>query len=111
MFKHEVRESKEVIQATDYYSADIEGYSVIFTHDPREGGKLSIYPETREKGIRLGIIECRPDDVESLERFALDAPKLFTAIATELRTLGKSDLRSEHEITMDNMRVQFRKLA
>lgn len=102
MFRHEVKESQTVISKQDYYTAKIEGYDVIFEHD-NNGARLKLYPNSEHHGIRLGLIECCPDNVADLEQFADHAATLFRGIARELRALGKSDLRSKWEIEHEDL--------
>lgn len=107
MFKHEVKESQTIIEKRDYYTAEIEGYDVIFEHGDN-GASLKLYNAGAHHGTRLALINCHPDNVASLERFAEDAPKLFRAIASHLRELGKDDLRGKWEIDHERLMEPFK---
>lgn len=107
-FKHEVREEKQIIERSEQYSAEIEGYQVLFIEDENHGSRLSIYPLDSRVFPRAGIIECRPEHVEDMEKLADKLPSLLKAVAEHLRSLGKDDLRSrlerEHEELMASLK-------
>lgn len=105
-FKHEIETEERIIETTDKYTAEINGYDVIFTFNERDGAELRIYPIKSDR-LKLGIIQCRPRSVEDLEKFAEEAGDLLKAIALELRDLGKDDLRDKYEIANAKLKSAF----
>lgn len=105
-FRHRVEEKSKVVERSDHYSAEIDGYRVCLSVEPHLS-KLSIMPVHWDP-IRIGLLDCCPRNVADIEKFAAVSEGLFMNIAAQLRELGLDDLRCESERYMDDFMKQSR---
>lgn len=96
-FEKKVHETERIIERSEIYHADINGYEIAFHDDEDHGARLEIYPHDSRVFPRAGIIQMRPERVTDIDKLADILPDLLHAIAEHLRGLGKEDLRTKHE--------------
>jgi hypothetical protein len=106
-FKKRVHKKERIVERSESYHADIEGYEVVFYDDENHGARLSIYPHDSGVFPRAGIIEMRPERVVDIDNLAAVLPDLLRAIASHLRGLGKDDLRSRHSREYEALTVSM----
>lgn len=107
-FKKKVHKSERVIERSESYHANINGYEVAFYDDENHGARLEIYPNDSRVFPRAGIIQMRPERVGDIDKLADILPGLLHAIADHLRGLGKEDLRTKHEREHEAIMASFR---
>lgn len=101
MFTQRVREQTEIRKRHETWSAEVNGYEVLFHREDDGYAELAIYRPREHPPMRLGIIECHPKSVADLEHFAAEAGALLAEVARELREAGLDDLRSASEKWQD----------
>ena len=98
MLNHKINEHRERVTRSQEWSGQIEGYDVFVSEDSLGYVSISVAPTSwNDGGARIGIFRTCPESVAELEAFAGNAERVLRGIATELRAIGKDDLRPRHE--------------